>query len=185
MGFQYTLCLSGCKVINNTSKEGTCATTPLCRMSKVMDVKPAAAELAVNRDDLRQANPAQEDLLVQPDNARPRNTLHQRLLVGHARQKFSSSGTNCRYFSPPEDTPHHEGATHRQNVPYRPDATGPTGTDPTRPPRPNACNRRTSRTLGGGDDGVPAKVLAGTQQPHAWTSQNRAHHKKTRPSGNN
>ena len=33
-----------------------------------MDVKPAAAGPAVNRDDPGQANLAQEDPLVQPDN---------------------------------------------------------------------------------------------------------------------
>ena len=52
-----------------------------------MDVKPAAVEPAVNRDDPRQADLAQEDPLVQPDNARPRNTLHQCLSVGHAGRK--------------------------------------------------------------------------------------------------
>ena len=49
-----------------------------------MDVKPADAEPAVNRDDPRQADLAHEDPPVQPDNARPRYTLYQRLSVGHA-----------------------------------------------------------------------------------------------------
>ena len=52
-----------------------------------MNVKPAAAEPAVNRDNPRQADFAQEDPLVQRDNARPRNKLHQCLSVGHARGK--------------------------------------------------------------------------------------------------
>ena len=65
---------------------------------------------------------------------------------------FLSGHTNYQYFSPPEDTAHHEGATHRQSVPCRPNATGTTGPDPTRPPRPNASDNRTGRPLGGEDD---------------------------------
>ena len=48
-----------------------------------MDVPPAAAESAANRDDPRRANLAQEDPLIRPDKARPCNTLQQRLSVGH------------------------------------------------------------------------------------------------------
>ena len=60
-----------------------------------MDVTPAAAELAVNRDDPGQANLAQEDPLVQPDKTRPRNTLHRRLLVGHAGGKDADLPGAC------------------------------------------------------------------------------------------
>ena len=97
---------------------------------------------------------------------------------------FSRGRTNCRYPSSPEDTPRHEGAAHRHNVPYRPHATGTTGTDPTRLPRPNAPNGRTSRPLGGADDDIPTTVMPTTQQPHARTSQNRAHGETTSPTGN-
>ena len=87
-------------------------------------------------------------------------------------------------FPSPEDTPHHEGATHRQNVPCRPNATGTTGTNPTRPPRPIASDNRTGRPLGGEDGGQPNKLLTTTQQPHTWTRRNRANHNKTRPTAN-
>ena len=97
---------------------------------------------------------------------------------------FSSGRTSCRYLSPPEHRPHHEGATHRHNVPYGPNATGITGTDSTRRPRPNPSNGRTSQPLGGTDDGVPTTVLPTTQQPHARTSGNRAHRETTPLTGN-
>ena len=42
-----------------------------------MDVKPAAAGPAVNRNDPGQADLTQEDPLVQPDNTRTRNTLRR------------------------------------------------------------------------------------------------------------
>ena len=48
-----------------------------------MDIKPAAVEQAVNRDDPRQADLAQENPRVKQDKARLSNTLHQHLLVGH------------------------------------------------------------------------------------------------------
>ena len=48
-------------------------------VAPTMKVKPAAAGLAVNRDDPRQADLAQKDPLVQADTARPRNTLDQRM----------------------------------------------------------------------------------------------------------
>ena len=60
-----------------------------------MDVKPAAAEPTVNRDDPRQADPAQEDPLVHHDNVRPRNTLHQRMSVGHASEKGVELPGSC------------------------------------------------------------------------------------------
>ena len=95
-------------------------------------------------------------------------------------QKFFSRGrTNCCYPSFPEDTPQHEGAAHRHNVPYRPNATGTTGSDPTRPPRPNASNGRTSGPLGGADSDAPTTVMPTTEQPHAGTSRNRAHRETT------
>ena len=84
----------------------------------------------------------------------------------------------------PEDTPRHEGAAHRHNVPVRPHATGRTSTDPTRPPRPNAPNSGTSQPLGGADDGVPAMVMPATQQPHARRSRDRAHWETTSSTGN-
>ena len=96
---------------------------------------------------------------------------------------FLRGRTNCRYPSPPEDTPHHEGAAYRHNVPTRPNATRTTGTDPTRPPRPNASDGKTSRPLGGADDGLPTIVMPTTQQPHARTSQNRAQRETTSPTG--
>ena len=60
-----------------------------------MNVKPAAAGPAVNRDDPRQADLAREDPLVQPDNARTRKTLHQRLSVGHASEKGDELPGSC------------------------------------------------------------------------------------------
>ena len=60
-----------------------------------MDVKPASAGLAVDRDDSRQANLAREDPLVQPDNARLRNTLHQRLSVRRAGEKGIELPGSC------------------------------------------------------------------------------------------
>ena len=53
--------------------------------------------------------------------------------------------------------PHHEGATHHQSVPCRPDATRTTGTDTKRPPWPNTSNSRTRQPLDGEDDSQPAK----------------------------
>ena len=91
---------------------------------------------------------------------------------------FSTGRTNCRYSSPPQDTPHHEGATHHQNVPYRPNATGTTGTDPTQPPRPNASNGRSGRPLGGEEDGVPTKALA-TNNNHTRGRPETGHTTKT------
>ena len=67
-------------------------------------------------------------------------------------------------------TPHHEGATHHQNVPCRPNATGTAGTDPKRPPRPNTSNSRTDRPLGGEDDGQPAKPTKHSAGNDASTS---------------
>ena len=99
-------------------------------------------------------------------------------------KRFSSCRTNCRYPSFPEDTPHHERAAHRHNVPYRHHATGTTGTDPTRPPRPDAFSGRTSEPLCGADDDSPTAVMPTTQQPHARTSRNPAHRKTTSPTGN-
>ena len=107
--------------------------------------------------------------------------------TGHVVPNFKTflyGRTNCQYFSPPEDTPHHEGAMHRQNVPCRPNATGTTGTDPTRPPPPNVSDNRTGPPLGGEDGGQPIKVLTTTQQPHTRTHRNRANHDNTRPTGN-
>ena len=75
---------------------------------------------------------------------------------------FSGSRTNCCYLSPPENAPHHEGAAHRHNIPYQPNATGTTRIDPTRLPGPNASKGRTSRPSGGADDGVPTTVLPTT-----------------------
>ena len=96
---------------------------------------------------------------------------------------FSRGRTNCCYSSPPEDTLHHEGAAHRRNVPYRFTATETTGTDATRPPRPNAFNGRTSRPFGSANDDVPTTVMTTTQQPQARTSRNRANHERTSPTG--
>ena len=84
---------------------------------------------------------------------------------------FSGGRTNCRHLSPPEESPHPDGAAYRHNTLYQPNATGTTGIDPTRPP------------LGGKDDGVPTTVLPTTEQPHARTSRNRAHRKATSPTG--
>ena len=79
----------------------------------------------------------------------------------------------------PEDTPPHEGAAQRHNVPYRRHATGTTRTDPTRLPGPNASKSGTSRPLGGADDDVPTTVMPTEQQPHARISQKRAHRETT------
>ena len=99
-------------------------------------------------------------------------------------QTSLSGPTNYQNFSPTEDTPHHEGATHRQSLQCWPNATGTTETDPTRPPRPNASDNGTGWPLGGEDDGQPHKVLATTQQPHTRTRRNRANQGKTRATGN-
>ena len=68
-------------------------------------------------------------------------------------KNFLSGRTNCQNLSPPEDTPDHEGATHHQSVPCRPNATTTTGTDPARPLRLNTSDSSTGRPLGGEDDG--------------------------------
>ena len=60
-----------------------------------MDVKSAAAEPAVNRDDPGRTDLAQEDPLVQPDNVRTRNTLHQRLSFRQAGEKGLELPGSC------------------------------------------------------------------------------------------
>ena len=84
----------------------------------------------------------------------------------------------CGCASPPGGTPNNEGAAHRQNVRCRRNATGTSGTDTTRPPRPNASDGWTTRPLGGENHGIPNKVLATTQRPHARTCRNRANTKE-------
>ena len=60
-----------------------------------MDVKPMAAEWAINHDDPGRANLAQKDPLVQPNDMRPRNTLQQRLSVGHTGGKDVNLPGTC------------------------------------------------------------------------------------------
>ena len=47
---------------------------------------------------------------------------------------FSRARANCRYPSSPEDKPPLRGLRTATNVSHQPQATGTTGTDPTRPP---------------------------------------------------
>ena len=78
------------------------------------------------------------------------------------------------------------GAVHHQSMPCRPNATGITGTDPKRPPRPNTSNSRTSGPLGGKDDGQPPKPAdyGAGNNPDTWTHHKRTSHDKTHPTGN-
>ena len=99
---------------------------------------------------------------------------------GHAPPKERASITKAR--------PTLGGVTHHQSVPNRLNATGTTGTDCKRPPRPNTHSSRMSRSFGGEDDSQRAKptnsVLATTQQPHTRTRHKQMSHDKTHPTGN-
>ena len=59
---------------------------------------------------------------------------------------------------------------HHQSMPCQPNATRTTGTDPKRQPRPNTSKNRTSRQLGGQDDGQPTKAAKHNADNNAITS---------------
>ena len=101
-----------------------------------MDVKPTAAESAVNRDNPERANLAQEDPLFQPDKARPRNTLHQRLSVGRAGGKdVNLPGTcNGHPIGASLSSPWCRTRTKTQRVPFTSPGQGPRFPDPRNTP---------------------------------------------------